>query len=130
MSTSPSPLLTLGRVSRREWHRVQEILRTESIGGLLLLGATVAAMLTANLAPEFYTALRDAKLGADFGPLHLNLSVGHWAADGLLAVFFFIAGLELKREFVDGDLRDPSEPWCRSSPPSPAWPSQPCSTSG
>src|SRR4051794_16882372 len=43
-----------------------------------------------------------------FGPsaLHLNLSVGAWAADGLLAIFFFVAGLELKREFVAGDLRD------------------------
>jgi NhaA family Na+:H+ antiporter len=39
--------------------------------------------------------------------LHLDLSIGAWAADGLLAVFFFVAGLELKREFVAGDLRDP-----------------------
>src|SRR3712207_5895607 len=39
--------------------------------------------------------------------LHLNLSVATWAADGLLAIFFFVAGLELKREFVAGDLRDP-----------------------
>ena len=39
--------------------------------------------------------------------LHLHLSVGQWAADGLLAIFFFVAGLELKREFVAGDLRDP-----------------------
>lgn len=39
--------------------------------------------------------------------LHLDLSLGAWAADGLLAIFFFVAGLELKREFVAGDLRDP-----------------------
>ncbi len=39
--------------------------------------------------------------------LHLDLSLGTWAADGLLAIFFFVAGLELKREFVAGDLRDP-----------------------
>ena len=44
-----------------------------------------------------------------FGPesLHLHLSVSGWAADGLLAIFFFVVGLELKREFVAGDLRDP-----------------------
>ena len=39
--------------------------------------------------------------------LHLDLTLGEWAADGLLAVFFFVAGLELKREFVAGDLREP-----------------------
>ncbi len=45
-----------------------------------------------------------------FGPqsLHLHLSVSAWAADGLLAIFFFVVGLELKREFVAGDLRDPA----------------------
>ena len=40
--------------------------------------------------------------------LHLHLSVSAWAADGLLAIFFFVVGLELKREFVAGDLRDPA----------------------
>jgi NhaA family Na+:H+ antiporter len=52
-----------------------------------------------------YQSLRDYT----FGPsaLHLDLSLATWAADGLLAIFFFVAGLELKREFVAGDLRDP-----------------------
>lgn len=40
--------------------------------------------------------------------LHLNLSLATWAADGLLAIFFFVVGVELKREFVAGDLRDPA----------------------
>jgi NhaA family Na+:H+ antiporter len=54
-----------------------------------------------------YEAIRDER----FGPasLHLDLTVGQWAADGLLAIFFFVAGLELKREFVAGDLRDPRQ---------------------
>ena len=39
--------------------------------------------------------------------LHLDLTLGEWAADGLLAIFFFVAGLELKREFVAGALREP-----------------------
>ena len=39
--------------------------------------------------------------------LHLDLTLAQWAADGLLAIFFFVAGLELEREFVAGDLRDP-----------------------
>lgn len=54
---------------------------------------------------DSYAAIRDMKVGPEV--LHLNLSLGQWAADGLLAIFFFVAGLELKREFVAGDLRDP-----------------------
>ena len=52
-----------------------------------------------------YDDLRDLTVGPS--ALHLDLSLGTWAADGLLAIFFFVAGLELKREFVAGDLRDP-----------------------
>jgi Na+:H+ antiporter, NhaA family len=78
-------------------------LRTETVGGVILLAATAAALLAAN-GPwsGLYRAVRDAELGPP--QLHLNLTVGDWAKDGLLAVFFFIAGLELKREFVDGEL--------------------------
>ncbi|WP_374201483.1 Na+/H+ antiporter NhaA, partial [Blastococcus sp. MG754427] len=54
---------------------------------------------------ESYEALRDTTVGP--ASLHLDLSLGTWAADGLLAIFFFVAGLELKREFVAGDLREP-----------------------
>ncbi|WP_425298401.1 Na+/H+ antiporter NhaA, partial [Nocardia abscessus] len=52
-----------------------------------------------------YERLRDLQLGPE--SLHLHLPLEVWAADGLLAVFFFVVGLELKREFVAGDLRDP-----------------------
>jgi len=78
-------------------------LRTETTGGLILLAATAIALLWANspLAPA-YEALRDFRIGPEF--LHLNLSVGDWAKDGLLALFFFVAGLELKRELVVGEL--------------------------
>ena len=56
-------------------------------------------------AGDSYNALRDFTVGP--ASLHLDLSLGTWAADGLLAIFFFVVGLELKREFVAGDLRDP-----------------------
>ncbi len=52
---------------------------------------------------ESYFALRDFTFG--YEPWHLELSLGAWAADGLLAIFFFLVGLELKREFIAGDLR-------------------------
>lgn len=98
---------TLGRGSYPEYRRIAEILRKETVGGALLLLATVAALVWANSpAGPAYAALRDARLG--YAPWHLELSVGAWAADGLLALFFFVAGLELKREFVAGDLRRPA----------------------
>jgi NhaA family Na+:H+ antiporter len=106
VSDRPVPA-TLARGAYAEFVRIQHILRSESVGGILLLVAAAAAMLAANLAPDFYFGLRDTHLGGDVLGLHLDLSIGHWAADGLLAVFFFLVGLELKREFITGDLRDP-----------------------
>jgi Na+:H+ antiporter, NhaA family len=89
-----------------EASRIGEILRAETAGGLLLIAASIVALLWANTAwSDVYYDLRDLTVGP--AALHLDLSLGTWAADGLLAIFFFLAGLELKREFVDGDLRDP-----------------------
>jgi NhaA family Na+:H+ antiporter len=78
-------------------------LRTETVGGLILLAAAALALLAAN-GPwaDAYHALRDTEVGPHL--LHLNLTVGDWAEDGLLALFFFVAGLELKRELVIGEL--------------------------
>ena len=98
----------LGRGSYPEVLRIGEILRKETVGGILLLIATVAALIWANSpASGSYFAIRDFEFG--YAPWHLELSVGEWAADGLLAVFFFLVGLELKREFVAGDLRQLSK---------------------
>ena len=78
-------------------------LRTETTGGLILLAATAVALLWANSpVDESYRAVRDARIGPEF--LHLNLTIGDWAKDGLLALFFFVVGLELKRELVIGEL--------------------------
>lgn len=106
MSDRPVPV-TLARGAYAEFVRIQRILRRESVGGILLLIAAAAAMLAANFAPDFYFGLRDTHLGGEVMGLHLDLTIGHWAADALLAVFFFLVGLELKREFITGDLRDP-----------------------
>ncbi|MEU4671200.1 Na+/H+ antiporter NhaA [Amycolatopsis sp. NPDC023774] len=78
-------------------------LRTETTGGIILLAATAVALIWANSpAGDVYRAVRDFHVGPEF--LHLNLSIGDWAKDGLLALFFFVAGLELKRELVVGEL--------------------------
>ncbi|WP_341393086.1 Na+/H+ antiporter NhaA [Arthrobacter sp. G119Y2] len=96
------------RGSYSEKLRIGEILRKETVGGLLLVAAAVIALVWANSPlSDSYFALRDFEIG--YEPWHLQLSLGAWAADGLLAVFFFLVGLELKREFVAGDLRNVSK---------------------
>lgn len=101
---SPPPRPTVfGRGSYAESLRIGEILRKETVGGVLLVAAAVLALIWANSpVSESYFAIRDLKFG--YEPWHLELSLGAWAADGLLAIFFFLVGLELKREFVAGDL--------------------------
>jgi NhaA family Na+:H+ antiporter len=97
------------RGSWSEASRVSSILRKETVGGAVLLVAAAVALVWANTPwSASYFALRDLQVGGEPFGLHLNLTLGAWAADGLLAVFFFVVGLELKREFVAGDLRDPA----------------------
>ncbi|MCM6772733.1 Na+/H+ antiporter NhaA [Nocardia sp. CDC159] len=80
-------------------------LRTETVGGVLLLIAAAVALLWVNSPwSDSYLALADTRLAIP--ALHLDLSVAEWTKDGLLAVFFFVAGLELKRELVVGELAD------------------------
>jgi Na+:H+ antiporter, NhaA family len=89
-----------------ETRRITQILSKETLGGALLLAGALAGMVWANTPwSDAYETVR----GFTVGPtaLHLDLNLATWAADGLLAIFFFVAGLELKREFVAGDLRDP-----------------------
>ncbi|MEU6309770.1 Na+/H+ antiporter NhaA [Streptomyces sp. NPDC047014] len=97
----------LGRLSLPENRFIADALRTETVGGVLLLVAAIAALVWANIPAlaESYDTVSDLHIGPS--ALGLDLSLQHWAADGLLAVFFFVAGIELKRELVAGDLRDP-----------------------
>ncbi|MEU5321432.1 Na+/H+ antiporter NhaA [Streptomyces sp. NPDC021056] len=97
----------LGRLSLPERTFVADALRTETVGGVLLLVAAVAALIWVNVPAlhDSYESVSHFHLGPE--ALGLNLSIEHWAADGLLAIFFFVAGIELKRELVAGDLKDP-----------------------
>lgn len=96
-----------GRGDYGEAVRISEILRLETVGGFLLVSGAVIAMIAANTPlADAYETLREYRIG--YEPWHLDLTVGQWASDGLLAVFFFLVGLELKREFVAGDLRSPA----------------------
>ncbi len=85
--------------------RVVEFLRTESAAGIVLIGATAVALLWANVAPASYHDFWSTELWLP-GPDHA-LTLHAWVADALMAVFFFVVGLEIKREVVEGELRDP-----------------------
>ncbi|MFF7716843.1 Na+/H+ antiporter NhaA [Streptomyces sp. NPDC007988] len=108
MSDAPRQRTTfLGLLPLPERNAVAEALRTETIGGLVLLAAAVVALVWANTPwAGVYEQIRDFHFGIP--ALGLDLSVGHWTADGLLAVFFLVAGIELKRELVVGELRTPA----------------------
>jgi len=87
---------------------VREFLRVEAAGSLLLLLAAAVALVWANSPwAESYDALWHAHLTIDVGPLHLDESLQHWVNDALMVIFFFVVGLEIKYELVNGDLRDP-----------------------
>ena len=86
--------------------RMTERMRGDVTAGVMLVSAALLGFILANTPLSgFYEGLRDFRFGPE--SLGLNLTVGQWASDGLLAIFFFIVGLELKREFVSGDLRNP-----------------------
>lgn len=111
MSQTPQSQDLFSRGSYAETARISDIMRKESVGGFILLAATVLAVVLANTqASHFYETVRDTEVGISVpGFSHLMMNVHHWAADGLLTVFFFLTGLELKKEFVVGDLRSPGK---------------------
>ena len=89
---------------------IREFIRLESAGGLLLLAAAVAAVLIAN-SPLYwiYEALLDTTVAVQVGALVISKPLLLWINDGLMAVFFFLIGLEVKREFIEGELSSPAQ---------------------
>ncbi|UCE02014.1 MAG: Na+/H+ antiporter NhaA [Candidatus Latescibacterota bacterium] len=85
----------------------QRFLHVEAAGGVVLLVATVTALVLANSsAAESYAAFWKTKVGFEFGSFQFKHSLQHWINDGLMVIFFFVVGLEVKRELVVGELRD------------------------
>jgi NhaA family Na+:H+ antiporter len=109
LSSAPTPpprRQFLARLPLPERAFILDALRAETVGGVLLLIAAVVAVVWANAWPGSYEAVSNYTIGPG-KPLHLDLTLADWAKDGLLTVFFFVAGVELKRELVVGELRDP-----------------------
>ena len=86
---------------------LQAFMHTEVAGGLFLLSAAIVALVWANSpAHESYEALWETHLGLSVGPFEIEETLRDWVNDLLMAFFFFVVGLEIKRELVLGDLRD------------------------
>jgi len=81
----------------------------QASGGILLLAATVAALIWANLGGQSYHHLFETRLGISFGSFELAKTLGHWINDALMVVFFFVVGLEIKRELIIGELSSPKK---------------------
>ena len=82
-------------------------LKLESAGGIMLMVAAVAAIIIANSPLQIYYALLlDTPVEVRIGALHIAKPLLLWINDGLMAVFFFLVGLELKRELIEGELSD------------------------
>src|SRR5690554_3100203 len=82
----------LALTTHREAVRVNRLLRAEVVGGIIIIVAAALGILAANSPlSDAYFSLRETTIGPE--SLHLNLSIGAWASDGLLAIFFFMVGL-------------------------------------
>ena len=86
---------------------IRRFLHIEATSGVLLVAATLAAIIAANSpAGEAFSAFWQTPVGLRFGSAQLELSLQHWINDFLMAIFFYVIGLEIKRELVKGELRD------------------------
>ena len=87
---------------------INEFLHLEAAGGLVLVAATVVALVWANSPwQDSYTSLWSTEIAITVGHHGIDLTLQEWVNDGLMAIFFFVVGLEIKRELVTGELRDP-----------------------
>lgn len=100
MPASPTPT----RISRA----VREFLDAEAAGGVVLVGAAVVALVWANSPWDgAYRTLWHTELRVEFGEWSRSEDLRHFVNEALMTIFFFVIGLEVKRELVDGELRDP-----------------------
>jgi len=89
---------------------IREFTRLEAAGGIVLAIAAVAALIFAN-SPlgGIYNAFLETPVAVQFGKLEIAKPLLLWINDGLMAIFFFLVGLEIKREFLEGELSRPSQ---------------------
>lgn len=103
----PSPKIKSPRILRKALVTVQDFIHWEATGGVLLLIASAIALVLANSpwAEQFFH-FWETKIGFSVGNFELSLSLHHWINDALMAIFFMVVGLEIKRELLVGELKD------------------------
>ena len=93
-------------ITTKTGFNIRKFIKQESFGGFLLIGVTIIAVVWAN--SSYYNVYdyiwHEIKMGVSFGDFELNANLHHWVNDGLMAVFFFVIGLEIKREVAGGEL--------------------------
>jgi Na+/H+ antiporter NhaA len=105
-SAQSSPL-----IGRTAWARnlatpVRDFLSTETGSAIVLLGATLAALVWSNVSGAHYESVWTTKLSIDVGGSGISADLRHWVNEGLMTFFFLVVGLEAKREFDQGELRE------------------------
>jgi NhaA family Na+:H+ antiporter len=110
MPGPPGPGRTRHTLVRRLVLPFQEFFQAESASGIVLLACAAVAMVWANSPwAESYFHLWESHLVVSGGPIDLDYSLHYWINDGLMAVFFFMVGLEIKREVLVGELASPKQ---------------------
>lgn len=105
-SQSSAPVVSAAPLFRAVVRPIQAFLHTEAAGGVILLACAVAALALANSPlSEGYRAVLTAPLGLRAGPLEAEFTLAAFVNDGLMTVFFFVVGMEIKRELAVGELR-------------------------
>jgi len=84
--------------------KISNYIKEESLGGILLIVATIVALFWANSSDSYHHFWHEINIGFTVGDFNITHSIGHWINDGLMAIFFFTVGLEIKREVMGGEL--------------------------
>lgn len=110
MSAAPVSPEGVGQTIRSNVLRspLRDFLRTETGSAIALVAASIAALVWANAAPHSYESFWETSLSIEAHPLGIELTLREWVNSGLMALFFFVVGLEARREFDLGELRQRS----------------------
>ncbi|MCB0390515.1 MAG: Na+/H+ antiporter NhaA [Bdellovibrionales bacterium] len=102
--------MAANHVVKKIFTPIEDFLRTETSSGLILMGVTIIALIWAN-SPFYhlYHNFIEMNVGFTIGSLVVSKTIHHWVNDGLMVVFFFVVGLEIKRELIQGELSTPKK---------------------
>lgn len=108
--TNETPDAPLEKIFNKIASPFEEFIHHETASGLLLMACAIIALVTANSAlSSSYIHLLHTPVGFSFGEWQLEKTLHHWINDGLMALFFFVVGLEIKREILVGELSSPKQ---------------------